>query len=296
MAQIQNTSLKLSTLLNMLPPLCQKSIVETKRKYCLEEKYINELRLRHKRMGSLVCGKQNYVFDYAMTDEDIKNTMRRLCEGSVYAFQKTIKEGYVPIEGGGRAGVVGYIANEDFDIAIECITSINIRIPHHVRGICARVYDLFCENNKGLIIYSPPSVGKTTLLRDLSIELSRGKYAKKVALIDTRHELDNGLIPRDCMIDTFAGYPKSMGIEIATRTMSSDVIICDEIGGDEITAIKKSLFCGVPVIAAAHAASLDDLRSREGINILIKEGAFSHAIGLSRKDRALEFCYEITAL
>jgi len=296
MALIQSTGLKLSALIEMLPPICQKRVVETINRYCLEERFINELRLRYKRNCSIGCGKQNYIIDYAMTAEDMKNIMRYLCAGSVYAFQKTIKEGYVPIDGGGRAGVVGLIVNDDLDIAIESITSINIRIPHHVRGVCAKIYDLFINNQKGLIIFSAPSVGKTTLLRDLSIELSRGRYAKKVALIDTRHELDNGMIPRDCLIDTFSGYPKSLGIEIATRTMSSDVIICDEISGREVSAISKSFFCGIPVIAAAHASSFEELSARDGIGLLLKEGAFSHAVGLSRKDRSLEFSFEIKEL
>ncbi len=280
----------------MLPPKCKKEILDIQIKNKISLNSINEIRLRYSRFVSLTCGNKNYIVDHIVSEEEIKNTLRMLCGGSVYAYQKTIKKGYIPFGNGGRAGVVGDVTNEDFDIAIESITSINIRIPHHIRGICGRVLDIFNKYNSGLIIYSPPGVGKTTFLRDLTIEISRGVHAKKVGLVDSRHELDNGLFPPDCMIDTLAGYPKETGIEIATRTMSSDVIVCDEIGSDEVFAIRQSMFCGIPIIAAAHSATFDELCTREGIKVLIDTGAFSHAIGLRRDRCKSEFEYVINFL
>ncbi len=280
-------------MMNILPPLCQIKIKECLKKTITDEKSINEIRLRLGRNVSLSIGKNNLVIDHIMTESDIKSTLHQLCAGSVYAFQKTIKQGYIPSDFGGRVGVVGNVTNDDYDIAVESINSINIRIPHHIRGISGKIYDLFLNTRKGIIVYAPPGVGKTTFLRDLAIELSRGDKAIRVCLVDSRHELDNGQIPSDCLIDTLAGYPKDLGIEIATRTMSCDVIICDEIGGGEVSAIRQSLFCGVPVIAAAHAFDFTELKAREGIGLLLSEGAFSHAVGLRRECGGTSFIFNI---
>ena len=283
-------------ILDLLPPLCRKSITDVQKKYVLNDTLVNEIRLRYKRNVSLTAANKSFFADYVMSEQDMKNTLSAICRGSVYAYQKTIKRGYIPLPFGGRAGVVGELADEELDVAVETITSVNIRIPHHIRGKCGKIFDLFLKHGKGMIIYAPPGVGKTTFLRDLSIELSRGSNAKKVALVDSRRELDNGQIPSDCLIDTLAGYPKSLGIEIAVRTMSCDIIVCDEIGADEVAQIRKSLFCGVPVIAAAHASSFSELCSREGISSLINEGAFSHAVGIRRGAGKTEFDFEVTVL
>ncbi len=296
MAEILKTHGEFIAILDLLPPLCRKSIFDKMRERGIDSSFVSEIRLRSGRKSAVCSGRMNIACDYIMSADDIKYTVRALCSGSVYAYQNTIKQGYIPMSNGGRAGVVGDVADASLDIAVETISALNIRIPHHVRGICSRVYDLFKKTNKGIVIYSPPAVGKTTLLRDLAIELSRGEDAYKVALVDSRRELDNRHIPSDCMIDTYSGYPKNTGIEIAARTMSSEVIICDEIGYAEVQAIKYTVLCSVPVIAAAHASSIEELKMRKGIDELIDIGAFEYAVGLSRSGNSLDFSFKIDKL
>ena len=283
----------LYALLDIFSPKCRSSFLQTIRKYSLDPENIHELRIRCARNSSIYSFGDNYLCDHISNSDEIRNVIRELCCGSVYAYSDTIKEGYIPFANGVRAGVVGNILKKDADVSIESITSINIRVPHHIRGICSKVYDLFLQYEKGIIIYSPPSVGKTTYLRDLSIELSRGKYAKKVSIVDTRHEIDNSLIPSDCLVDTLSGYPKSLGIEIATRSMSADVILCDEIGPGEVDPIISALYCGVPLICTAHASSYSELCNRRGIDMLIESGAFMFAVGLSRKNGSICFEHDI---
>ena len=283
-------------ILSTLPPLCRASICKIQKSYCIEDKFITEIRLRYRRNTCICVGKRTYMTDYKISDEDIRSVISRFCEGSVYSFSETIKNGYIPARGGIRVGVVGELIGDGYDVSIESIRSVNIRIPHHIRGVCAQVYDLFIKNRSGIIIYSPPAVGKTTLLRDLAIELSRGRFAHKVALVDTRRELDNGLIPSDCQIDTYFGYPKSVAIEIAIRTMSSEVVMCDELGKDEVEAIKRCAYCGVPVICAVHANCLAELYKKSGISELLSTSVFSHAVGLSRDDMQKHFDFEITVI
>lgn len=275
---------ELEASLRYLPPLCRQSVLkalETRRVDATE--YLSEIRLRLGRRTAVCFGDVNILCEHISTYDDIGRTLREMCAGSVYAYQNTIREGYVPLDNGGRAGVVGDIRDSAMDIAIESIVAINIRIPHHKRGICSKVYNLFKENERGILIYSRPKVGKTTLLRDLAIELSRGKDAKNVALIDTRRELDNGQIPQDCLIDTYHGYPKRIGIEIAVRTMASDVIICDEVGREEIDAVRYTVLSSVPVIACVHAKNKYELMVRPDISTLLDMKAFGFIVGIERE-------------
>ena len=280
--------------LRYLPPGCRQSIIKgIEEKFSDALDYVSEIRLRLGRRTAVCCGNINILCDYVMTYDDISRTLREMCAGSVYAYQNTIKDGYIPLDNGGRAGVVGDIKDSRMDIAIESIVAINIRIPHHKRGVCSKLYNLFNQTRSSILIYSRPKVGKTTLLRDLAIELSRGKDPLNVALIDTRRELDNGLIPQDCLIDTYRGYPKSVGIEIAVRTMSSDVIICDEVGREEIDAIRYTVLSSVPVIACVHAKDKNELMGRMDVRALIEMNAFGYIVGLSRGPYSENFDFVI---
>lgn len=283
-------------IVDILPPAAKRSVYDTIRKYNINSNFISEIRLRCGRCLSLVTCCENIGCLYIVKEDDIKNILRRICCDSVYAFSNTIKQGYIPLPCGGRAGVVGDVTDSEKGISVDSISSVNFRIPHHIRGVCGPIYKLFKKYRKGIMIYSPPAVGKTTLLRDLAIELSRGQDPMKVALIDTRREIDNGKIPNDCHIDTYPGYPKSLGIEIAHRTMASDVILCDEISYEETEAVKHSMLSGVPIIAAAHAYSSDELMRRCGFVELIDMGAFSFLVGIKRRDKDKYYTFDIRSV
>ena len=271
------------TVIEYFPPKCKQIMLESIARDGRSASTLSEVRVRCGRYVVLCFGRKKLICEYIVTKFDIQCILREICSGSVYAYQNNIREGYIPLAHGGRAGVVGDVVDTSLDIAIESITAINIRVPHHIRGVCAKLYDLFMSEKKGILVYSYPGVGKTSLLRDLAIELSRGKHALNVALIDSRRELDDGELPVDCMIDVYSGYVKKVGIEIACRTMSSEVIICDEIGPDEVLAIKNTILCSVPVIAAAHARDRNELSHRKDLKELLEIGAFGYVVGLYRK-------------
>jgi len=72
-------------------------------------------------------------------------------------------------------------------------------------------------------------------------------------------------------------------MESALRTMSPQLMICDEIGSlSDSDAIRESYGSGVPTIVSAHARNVSELRKKEYIKDLIDMGAFSYAVGLSR--------------
>ena len=125
--------------------------------------------------------------------------------------------------------------------------------------------------------------GKTTLLRSLAKILASGEPAVRVSVIDTRGELGYSLGEHDLCVDILSGYPKHTGISIAARTLSPQVIICDEIGSRaEAEAICEAQGCGVPLIATAHASSVRELLGRSGMGILHRSGCFLNYVGISR--------------
>jgi len=85
--------------------------------------------------------------------------------------------------------------------------------------------------------------------------------------------------------DILSGYPKGEGILLAVRTLSPQVIICDEIGGeDEVNGMLDGLRCGVHIVASAHAGTLEELLGRRAVVRLLMEGAFESVIMLGGAD------------
>lgn len=228
--------------------------------------------------------------------ENIDEAFRLICDCSVHSHQREIKNGFVTLRGGHRAGICGTAVTEGDTISnIRDITSINLRVARDMAGAAdAAANALICGGNiTGSLIFGPPGCGKTTVLRDLARQLSTGTRTGKhyrVAVIDERGEIaatfqgqpQNDLGP---CCDVLDGYPKGEGIMQAVRCLSPDVIICDEIGGeDDEKAVEMSLNAGVTVIASAHAGSFGELLARPQTARLIASGAFKKAVRLEGRE------------
>ncbi len=244
---------------------------------------ISEIRLRASEKASVTALGENISLGECVSQAEISECVTRLCRGSVYAHMETIRNGYICTQDGIRVGVCGRLAADGR--AVSEITSVNIRIAHIIRGVCERLLKLCYEPPviKSLLIYSPPGIGKTTVLRELAVRFG-GELSRRVALIDTRGELYIEKMFSGTMCDILSGYPRAQGIEIATRTLSPEVIICDELGdAEEARQILTAQNTGVPIIASAHASSLGGLLSRPNIRMLHEAGVFSGYVGLSRE-------------
>lgn len=249
---------------------------------------IDEIRLRRGRPVSLTVKGKNVVTDLICSPAELADAVSRLCGGTLHAHSDTIARGYIAFGGGGRAGICGRaVAGQAGGAQISGIADVDaicIRVPRSIRGISGRLCEYIASRGyrASVLVYSPPGGGKTTLLRDAAATLASEPHSRRVAVIDTRGELYRTDMFAGTLADIFTGYPKALGIEIATRTMSPQYLICDELGDpDEARAILAAQHTGVPLIASAHASSYDELTARPSVKLLLDAGIFERCMSVS---------------
>ncbi len=273
-----------STLLKV-PPNIMNSAVEivlrTERPLCIE---CPQKRFYFTENGCITDTllSQNMV---KVSKRSIMEVFQNICNYSVYSYQNEINNGFITLKGGHRAGVCGTaVIDNGRIVTIKDISTINIRIAREVIG-CSEALDAKVNPKKGVLICGEPCSGKTTLLRDYARELS---YKYKVSLIDERNELSsnhNGIAQNDIgMCDVYDSYIKDDAITHAVRSMSPDIIVCDEISTlNDIKTIENSVNSGVSFICTLHAKSKEELMKKENIRKILNTGAFSQLVFLSSR-------------
>jgi len=248
---------------------------------------IEEIRLHADRYCTVSCGTQNIWTGFLTTEEEIRKLLLQMCEGSLYAYGQSINEGYLTLPGGIRVGVCGRATVENGRvIGVHSVSGLMIRIPHRVRVDASPILDLLRVRNRsgGVLIYAPPGVGKTTLLRACATTAASAPYALRTVVVDTRSELKYTLEDKSLCLDILEGYPRDLGIEIATRSFGAQLVICDEIGSPaDARAILQSANSGIALIATAHASSLSELLARPAFAELHRAGVFHTYVGLFRE-------------
>ena len=258
---------------------------------------IEEIRLRNNRPVVIRTGLKNMILEHIVTTEELLETFQNVCEHSIYSYQKQICEGFITIKGGHRVGITGNCAIENGKIInINYISSLNFRIAKERKGCSNKILNYIIDNGEILntLIISRPGCGKTTMLRDLVRNISSGvsQYnltPKTCGVVDERGEIASmykGIPQNDVGIlsDVIDNVSKSDGMKMLVRSMSPDVIICDEIGSyEDMEAIEYAMCSGVKGIFTAHGNNLVDLLNNNEIRNLMDKKIIELIIILDEK-------------
>lgn len=248
---------------------------------------VDEIRIHSNSYITLISRQNNIVTDTYVEKGLLEEIFIELCQGSVYAYVDTIKDGYISIGKGIRAGICGKAIMENGTLmGVNDITSICIRLPHRISFAGAYVYGILKRSSflSSILLYSAPGVGKTTILRDLAYRLSNTNPPVRFAIVDTKEEITPFLNEIN-NANIYLSYPKGIAIELATKCMTPELILCDEISSkDEAISVSQAINCGVTLVATTHAKSFEELKTKEILKPLFSANAFDLAIGVVRSN------------
>lgn len=268
-----------SAVINILPMWMRQTVDKAGRDTLLE------LRLRINLPAELVLIGGSRYLDRAVSQNDLSYCINAASQYSPWSAT-SLSYGYITIDGGHRVGVCGQMSRSSDRIVFNAVTSICIRVARDFFGISK---DL-CDLNTSTLIIGKPGSGKTTLLRDLIIQKSDQK-GQAVCVIDERGELFPSNAGKPCFrtgkrTDILTGRDKRSGIEMAIRNMCPDIIAVDEItAAEDCDAMMYSGWCGVKLIATAHAGSCEDLYNRPVYEPILRSKLFDTLV-IMRSDRS----------
>ncbi len=274
-----------------------------------EADYIEEVRIRVNNPITVLIRGQEFFLNpkgqvtknvkeaRLVTREEIDSLLHHICKSSVYAFAEELKEGYITVPGGHRVGLAGEVVvdKDGKIITIKYVTFMNIRISHQILGVADAVVPFLFEDGrlKNSLFISPPGCGKTTMLRDVIRQLSKGNYkrrAYKVGVIDERNEISGGFqgTPQNDLgprTDVLSGLSKKQAMLMMIRSMSPEVLALDEIGQmEDIEAIKYAIKCGVNILATIHAGSMEELFGKVHMKEILCVGGFERLIFMEKRE------------
>ena len=257
----------------------------------LNDPALQEIRIKVNKPCILIFGNKEVVLDYIVSKEEVKFILQRISNYSLYAYEEDIRQGFITIQGGHRVGIAGECVMEDGKVkTIRNITSLNIRICSEVLGCSSKIINYLVDRDKvrNTLIISPPKCGKTTLLRDIAREISEKGF--KTSIVDERSEIAacyEGIPQMKIGIraDVLDNCLKSVGMMMAIRSLSPDVLICDEIGTlSDVEALIMAFNSGVSIVTTIHGHNINDFLNRKVFSEIIENNILERIVVLSNKN------------
>ena len=226
---------------------------------------VEEIRFYLGRPAELTIRGKNVDRPLVLDGAGMDELVAALCGYARYAYEREMAMGYIPLEGGHRAGVCGrQTVDESGNVHMSGVTSVCLRIARPMPGTSAEIRcHLFGDGRaRRVLVIGPPGCGKTTVLRDAAVYLS-DEAGLHVAVADERDELfpAGWTGGRGRRIDVMSGMNKARIMALMLRTMAPQAIVTDEIGRPEDAgAILNIARCGVGLLASAHGDGIGDLQ------------------------------------
>lgn len=268
-----------TTLMHVLPVWLRSAADQTK------NMYLQEIRLRIGMGPIFVCRDKKIPVQRVITREDLEFCVNTASRYSPWASQ-SIADGYITVQGGHRIGICGTTVMTSEKVSgIREVSSVCIRVARQFEGIGDRAARL--EGN--ILILGKPGSGKSTLLRD--IVRCKSVAGSTICVVDERRELFPYVGNVPCFrcgqnTDVFSGCSKAEGVEMAIRLMNPDIIAVDEItAARDCDALLNAGWCGISLLATAHASSLQDFMGRPIYKPLVESRLF-HTLLVLQKDKS----------
>ena len=236
---------------------------------------LQELRIRINSQPELITSTGSVYLTKKATKDDLLYCINVASKYSPWSAG-TVAKGYITAPGGHRIGICGSaVIAAGAMTGFHMPTSLCLRVCRDFPGLTANIR----THDDSVLIIGKPGSGKTTLLRDL-IRNRSNNIAGSVAVVDEKGEI----FPISCGIcihaaglhtDILTGCKKQEGIEAVLRNMGPDTIAVDEITAKEdCDALMHAGWCGVKLLATAHAADRKDLFSRAVYKPIVDSGIF----------------------
>lgn len=220
---------------------------------------ITEIRLRLNKKFFIKTIDSSFFITDIVTEKLLNDAVMVATNYSQYSFEREISDGYIPYREGIRIGIVGSgKINERNLIAYKNIYCLNIRIPHQIFNCPKEVLQIL-NNFDNTLVISPPYGGKTTLIREMARLLSQDN---DTLIIDERYELcgEKCTLEQGERCDIIQGIAKRLVFENIIRTMSPEIVVCDELfGKSDFLAVKRIISSGIKCLATYHASCKDNL-------------------------------------
>lgn len=232
------------------------------------------------------ANQQEIILWPSLQPTHLEQALQVACRHSIYSHMETLRQGFVTLPGGHRMGVCGFgVAGPNEAIqTIRAPSSLLVRIAREFPGCSAEIGSRICAST---LIIGPPCSGKTTLLRDLICFLSDHKK-QRIGIADERSELSAAIqgIPQlkiGMRADVLLNIPKSEALLMLLRTMNPQWLAVDEITAPrDIEALSQCAYCGVKLLATAHAESMEDLWDRPLYRTMMESRVFKWIVQMQR--------------